>query len=98
MVDLLYLDCWQLPNCIGAADGKHIRILHPKISESEFFNYKSFYSIVLLAVVDADYKFLFADVGYQGRISDGGVLKNSSFWQKLVEGMIFFLYFKELKF
>ena len=94
----LYRDCWQLPNCIGAADGKHIRILHPKNSGSEFFNYKSFCSIVLLAVVDADYKFLFADVGCQGRISDGGVLKNSSFWEKLVEGMICFLYFKEFKF
>lgn len=85
----LYRDRWQLPNCIGAADGKHIRILHPKNSGSEFYNYKSFYSIVLLAVVDADYKFLYADVGCQGRISDGGVLKNSSFWRNLVQGMMY---------
>ena len=30
------------------------------------------------------YKFIFADVGCQGRISDGGVLRNSLFWKALV--------------
>lgn len=84
----LFKERWQLPNCIGAADGKHIRILHPKNTGSQFYNYKGFYSIVLMAVVDADYKFTFCDVGCQGRISDGGVLKNSSFWQALVQGRI----------
>lgn len=38
---------------------------------------KAFFSIVLYAVVDADYNFIFADVGSQGRISDGGVFKNT---------------------
>ena len=85
-VAALYRDRWQLPNCIGAADGKHIRIIHPKKLRIWVFNYKGYYSIVLLAVVNADFKFLYADVGCQGRISDGVVLKNSSFWQKLVKG------------
>lgn len=84
----LFHDCWQLPHCIGAADGKHVRILHPRNSGSEFYNYKGFFSVVLLAVVDADYKFIFADVGCQGRISDGGVLRNSLFWKALVNGSL----------
>ena len=43
---------------------------------------------MLLAVVDADYKFIFADVGCQGRISDGGILRNSLFWKALVNGSL----------
>lgn len=79
---------WQFPNCIGAADGKHISIIHPVNSGSEFFNYKGFFSIVLLAIVDFDYKFIFADVGCQGRISDGGVYRNSFFYRATQENLL----------
>lgn len=72
---------WQFPNCIGAGDGKHIRVRHPYLSGYTFYNYKHFYSIVLLAIVDSDYKFIYAHVGCQGRISDGGVFQSSSFAQ-----------------
>lgn len=36
-----------------------------------------------MAIVDADYNFIFADVGCQGRISDGGVFRNTTLYQKL---------------
>ncbi|GFG34283.1 hypothetical protein Cfor_00525 [Coptotermes formosanus] len=48
----------NFPNCIGAVDGKHIRRCKPDGSGSEFFNYKSYFSTVLMALVDADYKFI----------------------------------------
>lgn len=64
-------------------DGKHIVLQAPIGSGSEYFNYKSFFSIVLFALVDADYNFLFANIGCQGRISDGGVFKSSSLWKRL---------------
>ena len=57
-------------------DGKHVQLQCPVNSGSYYFNYKSSFGIVLLAY--ADYKFLYVDVGCNGRISDGGVFRNSS--------------------
>ncbi len=79
---------WQFPNAFAAADGKHISIYHPKDSGASFYNYKGFYSIVLMALVDFDYKFVFADVGCQGRISDGGVYRNSELSKLLSQGAL----------
>ena len=74
---------WQFPNCIGAMDGKHILIRPPPNSGSYYFNYKHSFSIVLLALVDADYKFIYVDVGSNGRISDGGVFRNSTLFSSV---------------
>jgi hypothetical protein len=57
-------------NCIGAVEGKHIRMCKPYGSSSEFFNYKSYFSTVLMALVDADYKFNAIEVGAHGSPSD----------------------------
>lgn len=67
---------WNCPNCFGAIDGKHIRIRAPQNSGSMFFNYKDYYSTVLLAIVDANYKFIAVDVGSYGKEGDSGIQWN----------------------
>jgi hypothetical protein len=72
-----FLHEWQFPNCIGAIDGKHIHVFPPKNSGSLYYNYKEGFSIVLLAVVDADYKFIGVDIGANGKCSDSGIWGSS---------------------
>ena len=80
---MLFKERWNFDNCIGALDGKHVVIRPPPSSDSYYFNYKHTFSIVLLALVDADYKFTYVDIGTNGRISDGGVFRNSALAQAL---------------
>ena len=75
---------WNLPNCIGALDGKHVAIKCPPSSGSIYYNYKHFYSIVLMALVDANYKFIYINVGAAGGGSDGGVFADTML-RKLLE-------------
>ena len=69
-------------------DGKHILIKPPAHSGSYYFNYKHSFSVVLLAIVDANYKFIYVDIGCNGRISDGGVFRNCDLYKELEENRL----------
>lgn len=78
-----YQELWNFPNCIGCIDGKHVRIIYPPHSGTMFYNYKKFYSIVLQAVCDANYRFIIIDVGAFGKQSDGGTFTSSEMYNLL---------------
>ena len=84
----LFHSRWNVPHAVGAVDGKHIQIRKPGDSGSLYYNYKGFFSIVLMAVVDADYKFLWADIGGMGHQSDAQIFNDCEFKECLEESAL----------
>nr|CAI5858212.1 unnamed protein product [Callosobruchus analis] len=74
---------WHFENCLGAMDGKHILIKKPSNSGSYYFNYKGTFSVVLFAIVNANYEFLYVHTGTNGRVSDGGIWNNTGICKRL---------------
>ena len=69
---------WNMPHVIETIDGKHVRLKCPKNTGSFYYNYKGFFSLVLLAICDANYCFTLCDLVQYGSNNDSGVLLNSN--------------------
>ena len=63
------------PHAGGALDGKHL-----------YFNYKRFFTLVQLALVDAEHKFLWVNVGSSGSSSDAQIYTPSKMRKKIENG------------
>lgn len=83
-----FYEITNFPNCVGCIDGKHIRIQCPPNSGSQFFNFKNYFSIVLLGIADAKYFFTAIDVGGYGREGDSSIFKNSNFGKRMKAGQL----------
>ncbi|XP_067627949.1 uncharacterized protein, partial [Eurosta solidaginis] len=83
-----FAQMWDMPNCVGTIEGKHVAIKCPARSGSMFFNYKKFFSILLLAACDAKYTFTAVSVGAYGSQSDGGVFHATKFGEDLLESRL----------
>lgn len=65
-----------------------IRVVKPERSGSLFIKYKHFFSIGLMAVADANYKFIYVDVGSYGKDSDSTIFRNSVLWKNLERNIL----------
>ncbi|XP_065649991.1 uncharacterized protein LOC136078323 [Hydra vulgaris] len=83
------------PECVGAVDGCHILISAPKDQAISYCYYKRCYSIVLFAVVDCRYRFIYTSVRSPVRNNDSYILQNSSL-KAILESNLFDKFCKEL--
>ncbi|KAL3195898.1 hypothetical protein MRX96_045479 [Rhipicephalus microplus] len=66
-VNLIYKEFFTgFPQGVGALDGCHFTVSPPKKYASDYYNYKGWYSMILLALVDHRYRFRYTNVGSPG--------------------------------
>ena len=65
-----------------------MRVLKYPGSGSVNLNYKYFFSVVLMAVVDSNYRFVYIDVGAYGKDCDSSVLQRTNFYRMLTDGRL----------
>ena len=87
-VEQKFRNRWNVPHAVGALDDKHIAIKKPKKKGSEYFNYKGYFSLVLLALVDAEYKFLWVNVRSSGPSSDAQIFNRSKVKRRIEKGFL----------
>ncbi|XP_040072297.2 protein ALP1-like [Ixodes scapularis] len=78
----------DFPQAIGALDGCHFPVSPPQADATDYRNYKGWYSIILLALVDHRYRFRYVNVGTPGRCHDAHVFRRSALAGTL-EGLTF---------
>ncbi|XP_054763663.2 uncharacterized protein LOC129270291 [Lytechinus pictus] len=83
-----FMEKWNFPHTCGALDGKHVSCKCPPNSGSLYYNYKGFYSVVLMALVDADYRFIWVDIGGMGSASDAQIYNASELRECVEDGSL----------
>ena len=89
---------WKFPCSFGAVDGCHIPLKCPKgglESAKEYHNFKNFYSIVIMAIVDANKRFTWASSGYPGNSHDAIIFQSTSLFSKISNGSFLPAYCKK---
>ena len=72
----------------GALDGKHIARKKTKRSRSEYYNYSDCFFLVLLALVDAKYRFIWVERESSGSSLDAQIFNCSRLKKKIEHGTL----------
>ena len=81
---------WNVPHAVGALDGKYVALKKPRNTGALYHNYKGFFSIVMLALVDGQYKFRWVDAGTEGSCSDAQIFNAGQLKRRIDDGRIRF--------
>ena len=82
---------WQFPFAFSAIDGSHLPMKCPPgcpKAMKQYYNFKNFYSIILLALVEPKYRFIWASVGAPDNTHDSTLFQSTSLWEKITAGSI----------
>ena len=79
---------WNFPQCLGAIDGTHIPIKAPIIHHADYFNRKSFHSVILQVVCDSQCCFTDVFAGWPDRAHDSRVFARSQVGKMITEGRL----------
>ena len=52
----------------------------------QYYNFKIFYSVVLIAIVDANYRFIWASIGAPGNTHDSTYFQSTDLWNEIQLG------------
>ena len=81
-------ELWQFPCCWAAVDGCHIPIKCPPggpESCKEYHNFKNFYSVIMMGLVDAHYRFICGTCGFPGNSHDSIIFQSTNVWADIRE-------------
>ena len=79
---------WQFPYCWAAVDGCHIPIKCPPggpESRKEYYNFKNFYSVIMMGLVDSNYWFIWGTCGFPRNSHDAIVFQSTKLWSDMRE-------------
>ena len=79
---------WQFPFCFKAVNGCHTPIKFRTgglEAKKEYHNFKKFDSIVLMAIVDFPYRFMWDSSGYPVNCHDAIIIQSTNLYQENTE-------------
>ena len=84
---LLDMDAeWQFPYAFVAIDGSHLPIKCSSGGQEaikQYYNFKNFYSVVLLGLIDANFRSIWASLGALGNTHDSTYIQSTSLWDDI---------------